>query len=100
MDYEKKFIDKLKKIYDGDVTYSRLERKGWPDFCVVANNNIYLYEVKGRANASQPSRSMFEVEQWEFLKENDCAQIAFYGSNKQWEIFILEGDNFVLVELL
>ena len=27
MDYEKKFIDKLKKIYDGDVTYSRLERK-------------------------------------------------------------------------
>ena len=102
MDYEKSFINKLARTYE-DIEYTKLTRIGWPDYLVLANGGINLYEVKGRQTMSWPTMSLLSKEQKEFFKLHPYqVQLAFYGKNKKWGLYSYSEDNdeFLLDEIL
>lgn len=93
MNYENSFKNYIKKL-DKQVEYTKLSRTGYPDFLVVRNNGLYLFEVKGRLNRNNPSDNLFRKKQLRvFNKYPKVVKLAFYGKEMVWKFFYRKNKN-------
>ena len=101
MNYEKKFIQYVKKNTKEFITYKKIGENGWPDFLIWFNcydTPIKLVEVKGKKGHEKPTKGLFQKSQirWfrKYGKTYCISYVAFFGKSKEWELYEFDGEEF------